>query len=381
MHAHSCKSTIVATCHCMINLSCHKQLRPRAPENQYISNIDTTMATTTSVPVSLSQFTNNSTSSTSSNNFTDYGLPFIFGVISFLGIFGNGLVCFVFWMEKSVFGSVTSTLILSQSLIDLITSVIFAILKFAPGVAAKSSSLFTFICYIWISEFPFWSLSYASTFNLMLLSVERYVAICRPIKHRSIFTQKRTKVYCLLVWLSGFLLQLYLPLVHHISPEMVCYFAWPNIAAVQKFVGFYVFFLEFLIPLVIIIAAYTNIWNSLRKRVNSDQVAVASFSQAKKNVTVTLFLVGICFVVCWTPDAVVYFYFNMGGYYNFQSTFHHIVMILVLGNMCVNPVVYCLKYDKFRRTLKKLFCKGSGVIEVENSGNSQVTNVQHLRDE
>ncbi|XP_072030441.1 galanin receptor 2b-like [Amphiura filiformis] len=305
---------------------------------------------------------------------SDVVLPIIFGCIGSLGICGNGLVCFVFLFEKRVFGSVTSTLILNQSIIDLCTSVVFVILKFASGIAVRSSNWFSVVCYIWISEFPFWSLSYASTFNLTLLSLERYFAICRPIKHKSAFTKLRAKLYCMIVWAIGFVLQVYLPTVHHIAEDRQCLFAWPNKAA-QKFVGSYVFFLEYFIPLFIIIGSYASIWLALRKRVNSDQVQVASFSRAKKNVTITLFMVGICFIICWSPDAIVFFYFNLGGYYSFQSVFHHFVMVFVMCNMCINPIIYCLKYDKFRRTVLKLFCGGRELAEIENSANTQVSTI------
>ena len=282
-----------------------------------------------------------------------------FGIISFLSITGNAVVCFVFHFESEIFGSITNILILNQSIIDLCSGVIFALLKFAPVVSYNSITWFSVVCYAWISEYPFWSLSYASTFNLLLLSVERYFAICHSLKHRKLFTKHMVKGYCAIVWFAGFSIQIYLPVVHHIESIGRCKFEFPN-KATQIFVGTFVFATEYLIPLIMMTLAYISIWWNLKNRMKSkNKDTVKAISKGKRNVTITLCLVFISYVICWSPDAVVFFYFNLGSAYNFQSIGHHIVMVLVLGNMCTNPCIYAFKYDRFRQQLKSLICRGT----------------------
>ncbi|XP_072028295.1 somatostatin receptor type 2-like [Amphiura filiformis] len=267
----------------------------------------------------------------------------------------------VFRWQSDIFGSITNILILNQSIIDFCSGIIFAILKFAPGVSLNSLPWFAAICVIWISEYPFWALSYASTFNLLLLAIERYFAICQAVLHRKLFTKQRVKGYCTLVWLAGFSFQIYLPIVHHTESVGRCKFEWPNNAA-QIFTGTFVFMAEYLIPLTIMTSSYSLIWWNLKKRANSKtKVKVKAFSKGKRNVTITLCLVFISYVICWSPDAFVYFYFNLGGTYNFDSTTHHFVMILVLCNMLTNPCIYAFKYDRFRQQLKSLICLGTSL--------------------
>ncbi|XP_072017392.1 somatostatin receptor type 2-like [Amphiura filiformis] len=285
-------------------------------------------------------------------------LNILFGTISFLSIAGNAIVCVVFRFQFEIFGSITNILIFNQSIIDLCSGIIFAILKFAPGVSLKSLPWFTVLCYIWISEYPFWALSYASTFNLLLLAIERYFAICQAVSHRKLFTKRRVKGYCTLVWMAGFLFQVYLPIVHHTESVGRCNFEWPNKAA-QIFIGTFVFMAEYLIPLMIMTSSYSLIWWNLRKRtISKTKVQVKAFAKGKRNVTITLCLVFISYVICWSPDAFVYFYFNLGGTYNFNSNTHHFVMILVLCNMLTNPCIYVFKYDRFRQQLKSIICPG-----------------------
>ncbi|XP_072047195.1 allatostatin-A receptor-like [Amphiura filiformis] len=289
------------------------------------------------------------------------------GIIGLLGIAGNGLVCVVFLFERPVFGSITNTLILNQSVIDLTNSCLFILLTFTPGYNIDAKSIFfNIVCPLWVSKFPFWSISGASTCNLMLLSLERYFAISRPIKHKRVFTKKRARIYCISVWLLGFLFSLYIPLVQRVSEDHQCVIVWRNKVA-QKINGIFIFLAGYLIPLFVICASYISIWSTLHKRVNSDQVQIESFSRAKKNVTITLFLVGIFFIICWSPDSFLYLTYNINGAFYLYGTTHKVAKFLVECNMIVNPVVYCIKYDKFRKALKNMFYGSRGV---SNSGNS-----------
>ena len=305
-------------------------------------------------------------------NSSNFGVPenasatllyIFFGVISFLTIVGNAVVCIVFRLQYEIFGSITNTLILNQSVIDLCTGIIFAILKFAPRISWNSLLWFSVACHIHISEYHFWSLSYTSTFNLVLLSVERYFAICQPVRHQKLFTKECVKGYCFIVWCIGFAFQIYLPIVHHVESNGQCKFEWPNKVA-QMAMGTFVFVAEYFIPLIIMTLSYSLIWWQLKKRTRS-KTKIKAFSAGKRNVTVTLCLVFISYVICWSPDALAYFYFNLGGSYDFNSTTHHFVMILVLCNMLTNPCIYAFKYDRFRQQLKALIA----CCQTETQGN------------
>ncbi len=42
---------------------------------------------------------------------------------------------------------------------------------------------------------------YASLFLIFIVSIERYLAICRPLKHRALASKRRTWTICVVTWL------------------------------------------------------------------------------------------------------------------------------------------------------------------------------------
>ena len=274
-------------------------------------------------------------------------LPIIIGIT---GILGNGLVCFIFTYRRHTFKSLTNRLILNQSIIDLILSVIFLLDRFVPKPASSASEIWKNIfCRFWGSEFFLWSMNIASTENLVLISLERYFALCRPVKHRNIFTIRRVILACLFVYISGFLCLLYAPILA--DQKYNCYVVWENKHA-QLCVGLFHFLVTYLIPLLFLSFSYCNIWKEISHRQklrDTSSGAKNPFRRAKRNLTITLFLVALLFVFCVTPASVTYLLFNFGYPVDITSDMNAVLLTLLLMNMIVNPIVYGFTYREFRR--------------------------------
>ncbi|XP_022108909.1 galanin receptor type 1-like [Acanthaster planci] len=292
---------------------------------------------------------------------TAHVLGAVYGAIGCLGILGNSLVCTVFLMRRQVFGSSTNLLILNQSMIDLVDSILYLVLRFGPQLADQRDDILgELACRIWFSEYIIWSLFVASTVNLLFVSLERYFAICHAVKHRKLFTPRRANIGRVIVWIVGFLYQSYWAVLHTFT-QGECYAVWPS-PTVQKIGGLFFFCCEYLIPLSIMCFSYANIVIMLRKKSKRDNTqAVNSFQRAKRNVTLTLCVVFLSYTVCWTPTEIAYIMYNLGGHYDFESTLHRIFTALVLGNMCVNPIIYTFKYERFQVELKKIFLRRNRV--------------------
>ena len=284
----------------------------------------------------------------------------IYGIIGCLGILGNSTVCTVFLLRRKAFSSVTNMLILNQSIIDLLDSIIFLILRFGPEKHLPVNTLGEFLCRFWYNEYVLWSLFVASTVNLVFVSLERYFAICHSVKYRTLFSAKVPRIGIPCVWLTGFIYQMYWVGVHDFGTENewgdICYPKWRS-NGVQIFMGLFLFTCEFLLPLTIMTFSYISIIMMLRRRTGKNRkTKVNAFQKAKRNVTITLCLVFVSYVVCWTPTEFTYLLYNMGYHYDFTSTTHDVIVVLVLCNMIVNPFIYGFKYEHFQKQFKKLFC-------------------------
>ena len=55
------------------------------------------------------------------------------------------------------------------------------------------------ICLLWSSDLLFWVLATASTYNLVLIGVERYLAVVHPIYHRRIVNKRSVCIAAVVV--------------------------------------------------------------------------------------------------------------------------------------------------------------------------------------
>ncbi|KAJ8045701.1 5-hydroxytryptamine receptor 1A-alpha [Holothuria leucospilota] len=188
----------------------------------------------------------------------------LFGI---LGLFGNSLVLMVIARVKSL-RTVTNLFIANQSLIDFTTSVFLLILMYDPPKYDFShwelNSWTIFVCYFWQSDYIFWSLMGSSTGNLILLTLERWVAVLYPVVYRNRVNWKTATVFAILPWILGFLFQLFWPAVHHFE-DGACFPSYSH-RSVQVAVGVFVFVAKLVLPVMIMFMAYASILRRIKPK-------------------------------------------------------------------------------------------------------------------
>ncbi|XP_070570746.1 allatostatin-A receptor-like [Ptychodera flava] len=313
-----------------------------------------------------------------------------YSLVGAIGIVGNGFVVFVICRSPRLRG-MTHFFILNQSVVDLSSSLLFLVLKLGKSIPS-GGVLGDIFCKFWYSNFFMWSLFLTSTANLAAVTIERYVAICRPIFHRSWVTKKKVKYIIIAEWFLGIPIELLwgLPFKHS-GTECI-----RNTSYMYGVVTGCVFFLvAWFLPLILMAYCYLRIWVSLRKNKvapitgESGESAGSGGSshlrRAQKNVVKTLLTVGVTYALCWGPNQLSLLYFNLGGHINFLGYFHNISILLVFCNMCVNPFIYAFQYEQFRNSIRQAFWCQSQLLDAGDgnsansatgvTGDSRITNV------
>ncbi|XP_033641658.1 nociceptin receptor-like [Asterias rubens] len=282
--------------------------------------------------------------------------------MSSLGILGNGFVCFVMLRYRKVFNSTTNKLIIHQSCLDLIGSCVFLVERFAHMGVVPDSFLGRLYCHVWWSEWPQYAMFVASTWNLVAISVERYLAICRPVWYRNVFTPRRLKLVFLGVWMMGWVQDSHLAMVTHYDSEILgCVLSWPSFE-IRAVGGVLVFLHEFVIPVVIMVSSYSLIIRKLRQRAqahgrDNNTSAQETFSKANRNVTQTVVLLTISFFICWGPVETIYLLFNLGLYQPanlYEDIFYRVTGGIVVINLCISPFIYCFTYERFQKQVREM---------------------------
>ena len=66
----------------------------------------------------------------------------------------------------------------------------------------------------------------------------------------------------------------------------------------------------------------------------------SSMNLAGRNVLITSLMVCCGFVVCWTPNAILFILNFVGGSVNFSGWFYQFSVVLVFASSCINPLFF-----------------------------------------
>ena len=280
-------------------------------------------------------------------------------ILGSLGVIDNAFVCLVMLRYRNVFNSSTNKLIIHQSFVDFVGSILF-LLRQLLLIFPPDNILGSLYCKLWWSDWPQYGMFVTSTYNLVAISLDRYFVMYQRVRHRSMFSSRRLKMVMAASWMCGWISMAHIiPVAYTINGA--CDLHWPS-PVIQTIMGFMILLVTFIIPSAIIIVAYTKIILKLHKRSNArvgdhNQDARNMLSKANKNVTKTLFLVAIFFAICWLPTEINYVLYNLGLNDVYNSVYDAVSAIVVV-NLCINPFIYCFTYKLFQKRVKKMVCGG-----------------------
>ncbi|XP_049450716.1 trace amine-associated receptor 13c-like [Epinephelus fuscoguttatus] len=208
-----------------------------------------------------------------------------------------------------------------------------------------------YICFIIVSS---------SVGNMVLISVDRYVAICDPLHYTTRITVRRVKFCVCLCWLGAALYWF-----HFIKDDLTqpgrynsCHGECVTVIVVQHFSVAIDLVISFIAPITVVIVLYMRVFVvavSQARAMRSHITAVTlqlSVSQKKKKSELkaarTLGVLVIVFLICYCP----YFCVALAGDNLVNSIFLSAVGCLFYCNSCLNPLIYALSYSWFRKAVK-----------------------------
>ncbi|KAF3688184.1 Trace amine-associated receptor 1 [Channa argus] len=195
-----------------------------------------------------------------------------------------------------------------------------------------------------------------SVVNMVLISADRYVAICDPLHYSSKVTVRRVQVSVLLCWVYCVLNSFVLLCDNLKQPGRYnsCYGE-----CVVNIVGPVDLVINFIIPISAIIILYVRVFVvavSQARAMRSHITAVTL--QSSVTVTVkkselkaarTLGVVVAVFLMCYCPFYCV----SLAGYDLVIGSLSNIfIVFLILFNSCLNPLIYAFFYPWFRKSVK-----------------------------
>ncbi|ELU02678.1 hypothetical protein CAPTEDRAFT_199652 [Capitella teleta] len=291
-----------------------------------------------------------------------------------VGFTGNSVVLWLLVSTKQLCKRLTTTLLINQSAVDLVSSVVLSVTyvyaMYPP--TTYTSWLESLGCMLFDAKlFVFCTLN-SSTFCLVLITLERYLMIVFPVRHRVWMERRKLVAMSTVAWIWGFFCNTIITVPFVWTEDRVCYlFIWPQ-KSLQNIVAVIYYICVFLAPACFFIYAYGHIlWIISRRKHQIQPISNASqkkISSAQVNMTKTCVLVTLAFLLCWTPNQTYFMLFQIGYDLEYGGMFWLITQYLCFVNSCINPFIYAFKHAGIRAAIKTKFNRQVAPPVTTNTG-------------
>ncbi|XP_035994795.1 trace amine-associated receptor 13c-like [Fundulus heteroclitus] len=247
----------------------------------------------------------------------------------------------------------TNILLLSLAVSDLLVGFISM-----PGEIYRNTScwflgdnicfIFNYLCFI---------ITAASVGNMVLISIDRYVAICDPLHYQTRVTGRRIKVCICLCWLCSIVYSILFVKDDLIQTGRNNYCYGECVTAMDFITATFDLVITFMAPITIIIVLYMRVFvvavsqaRAMRAQVTAVKLQLSTTTANKSELKAarTLGVLVLVFLLCFCP----YYCLSLAGEDSFSSSTIFAVYYLYGFNSSLNPVVYALFYPWFRKTVK-----------------------------
>ena len=263
-------------------------------------------------------------------------------------IAGNFLTIGLFAKEKKL-RKKSLLLIVNMAFADLISGAVclplYVYLFIGPMYRLWKSDLTSYKTLRIGSNVVDTTFSQASLISAVCIACERFYAIFRPLKHRTL-SLKAYFIVIVIIWTLAMLVSAVWNTAKHLISNIAAIYAWMSFP---------------LLCLFIVCLCNIGIYRTFYKRkVSSQQGNRPSQSQ---RLTVTLLLVSTVSLLSWLPLVTAnYIFFVKNITIPNKFLIYNIINILNFSNCFVNSVVYSLRIPEFRQSLAFCFTRRQTVI-------------------
>ncbi|XP_012936328.1 neuropeptide SIFamide receptor-like [Aplysia californica] len=231
----------------------------------------------------------------------------------------------------------------------------------------------------------------ASVNTLVVIAVDRYLAICHVMRQRN--TKNMARVVLVVIWLVAFALMtpwaLYFKMEMYVSQVQkidMCVEVFPEVWQKKAFFLGVIFLMCYALPLAFIIACYFmigyRVWHRDAPGITSSMGVI---EKSKVRVVKMLVVVVVLFTVSWMPLYIIrliILFADISESSPQSAIIHNIVFPfaqwLGTSNCCMNPLVYCLFSQKIRRRIRAMLCCSKPELRSLYSNRSMYSNaLQH----
>lgn len=267
-------------------------------------------------------------------------------LISLVCVASNFMVCYIIYHVKTATRSFARSCIFSLALTDLLVGGVCV--PFYSWLETKwrlmSEEEFEYFAIIYDSVDA--AIQFSSIIHLCIMSIDRCIAITKPLHHRRLINRSWLTKLLLIPWTSGLLFVIPYILVERSNLLYFIYFSMFG-------------FLFYLLPIGIITVSYTLIFREVRKR---NRLNITSRVNEMK-LTRTILAVILTFLICWTPFVCLSGYVLITAFFTGKRPpvhwYYVVIKLISYINSALNPFIYAMFHSEFSQPFKGIIrcCK------------------------
>ncbi|XP_060883146.1 trace amine-associated receptor 13c-like [Labrus mixtus] len=209
-----------------------------------------------------------------------------------------------------------------------------------------------------MSDIIAFTLTSASVGNMVLISIDRYVAICHPLQYSNQITRSRVELCVCLCWACSILYTVLILKEHLRQPDRYNSCFGECVVVINYVSGTVDLVFTFIGPCVVILVLYMRVFIVAVSQARAMQTHITGAAVGKVRITAmkserkaakTLGIVILVFLITFCP----YYYPSLAGQdISNSASSWAIVTWLLYFNSCLNPLIYALFYPWFRKAIK-----------------------------
>ncbi|XP_066549308.1 melanopsin-A [Amia ocellicauda] len=292
-----------------------------------------------------------------------YTIGAVILAVGITGILGNFLVIYAFSRSRSL-RTPANMFIINLAITDLLMCLTQAPIFFTTSMhkrwifGEKGCELYAFCGALF---------GICSMITLMVIALDRYFVITRPLASIGVMSRKRALVILSVVWLYslGWSLPPFFGWSAYIPEGLLTSCTWdymtftPSVRAYTMLLFTFVFF----IPLIVIMYCYFFIFRAIRatnkavSRISSDdnKDSVKKFTRMKnewKMAKIALIVI-LLYVISWSPYSTVALT-AFAGYSDLLTPYMNSVPAVIAKASAIhNPIIYAITHPKYRSAIAK----------------------------
>ncbi|KYN12061.1 PREDICTED: somatostatin receptor type 2-like [Trachymyrmex cornetzi] len=297
----------------------------------------------------------------------------LYSIVCIVGLLGNTLVIYVV-LRFAKMQTVTNMYIVNLAIAD--ECFLIGIPFLVTTISLRGWIFGNIMCKVYMITTSI--NQFTSSIFLLIMSADRYVAVCHPISSPKMRTPFISKIISLSAWITSALFMipifLYTNTMEYTDGVVSCNIYWPNDHGGHTTFTFYMLIFSFIVPLIFILVFYLLVIKKLRT------VGPKNKSKEKKRshrkVSRLVLTVIVVYVFCWLP----YWVTQVALIYtppkqcqtNISIASFLLAGFLSYSNSAMNPILYAFLSDNFKKSfLKACNCAaGKDINATLNNENS-----------